>query len=156
MSKYILCIIIFCNINLYSSVLYNYYGNDKLINNEFVDIKYIGYQDYSLVLSIIDFPRLSDFLIFKDKLPILEIFEKLYIFIGYSGMFRAKVEYLNFFKTIKSIEYFFVENNKNLSVSFSYSSYMDVNYNSMIRDLSASCKEIFSDSVILLSLNYYI
>lgn len=158
--KYILFVIIFLTYNLYP--MYNFHVNEKFFgnsiskNNDEVDIDDIVFEDYSINLSIIDFPMLSKFLIAQNKLPILSLVLDLYEFIGYDENVSTYVTYWDFFRTLKTIEWSFVENNKNISVSFTYSSSMNVNYNSMIRDLSVSRSEFMIDTNILLSLHFYL
>ena len=81
---------------------------------------------------------------------------ELYEFVGYDKNVETLVTHLNFFRTLKTIEWYFLDNNKNLSVSFSYSSTMNVNYNSMIRDLSASYSKFYIDTNVLLSIHFYL
>ena len=75
---------------------------------------------------------------------------------GYTKEVASHVSHLGFFTTLKTIEYFFVQGSKDVSVSFSYSSTMNVNYNSMLRNLSASYSDRSSSASMLLSVNFYI
>ncbi|WP_240516704.1 hypothetical protein [Brachyspira sp. G79] len=143
--------------------IYNFNENGSLIplkmirvNNYVTDINNISFEDYSPNLSILGFPMLSSFLIAEKKLPILSIFLELYQFMGYTKEVASHVSHLGFFSTLKTIEYFFVQGSKDVSVSFSYSSTMNVNYNSMIRDLSASYSDITSGTSMLFAFNFYI
>ncbi|PCG18783.1 hypothetical protein KQ44_13740 [Brachyspira sp. G79] len=150
-----------CTSNLFC--IYNFNENGSLIplkmirvNNYVTDINNISFEDYSPNLSILGFPMLSSFLIAEKKLPILSIFLELYQFMGYTKEVASHVSHLGFFSTLKTIEYFFVQGSKDVSVSFSYSSTMNVNYNSMIRDLSASYSDITSGTSMLFAFNFYI
>ncbi|WP_300753073.1 hypothetical protein [uncultured Brachyspira sp.] len=143
--------------------MYNFNENGSLIplnmirvNNYVTDINNISFEDYSPNLSILGFPMLSSFLIAEKKLPILSIFLELYQFMGYTKEVSSHVSHLGFFTTLKTVEYFFVQGSKDVSVSFSYSSTMNVNYNSMIRDLSASYSDRTSGTSMLFSFNFYI
>lgn len=159
--KYILLILAVFTSNLFC--MYNFNDNGNLIplkmirlNNYVTDINNISFEDYSLNLSILSFPMLSSFLIAEKKLPILSIFLELYQFMGYTKEVASHVSHLGFFTTLKTIEYFFVQGSKDVSVSFSYSSTMNVNYNSMLRNLSASYSDRSSSASMLLSVNFYI
>lgn len=159
--KYILLIFAVFTSNLFC--MYNFNDNGNLIplkmirlNNYVTDINNISFEDYSLNLSILSFPMLSSFLIAEKKLPILSIFLELYQFMGYTKEVASHVSHLGFFTTLKTIEYFFVQGSKDVSVSFSYSSTMNVNYNSMLRNLSASYSDRSSSASMLLSVNFYI
>lgn len=159
--KYILLILAVFTSNLFC--MYNFNDNGNLLplkmirlNNYVTDINNISFEDYSLNLSILSFPMLSSFLIAEKKLPILSIFLELYQFMGYTKEVASHVSHLGFFTTLKTIEYFFVQGSKDVSVSFSYSSTMNVNYNSMLRNLSASYSDRSSSTSMLLSINFYI
>lgn len=159
--KYILLIFAVFTSNLFC--MYNFNDNGNLIplkmirlNNYVTDINNVSFEDYSLNLSILSFPMLSSFLIAEKKLPILSIFLELYQFMGYTKEVASHVSHLGFFTTLKTIEYFFVQGSKDVSVSFSYSSTMNVNYNSMLRNLSASYSDRSSSASMLLSVNFYI
>ncbi|WP_028330103.1 hypothetical protein [Brachyspira alvinipulli] len=157
--KYISCILGIFTCSLYSMYNFNvneaFYGK-KNSNPSVVDIDDIKFEDYSMNLSIIDFPMLSTFLIVENKLPILSIFLDLYKFMGYDENVRTYISYWNFFRTLKTIEWYFVEDNDNISASFTYSSSMNVNYNSMIRDLSASYSRFRLDTNILFGIHFYL
>lgn len=137
---------------------------DFNINNSFVipngngitDISDIDFEDYSSDLKILDFPMISSLLVLQNTIPIFDIFLDVYRFLGYSDEIRSSVHYLDFFRTLKTIEYFFVEGSKNISVSFSYSSTMNIYYNSMIRDLSASYSDFYIDTNVFLGIHFYI
>lgn len=134
----------------------NFYKTDSCQKSDVItDINDIVFEDYSYNLIAIGFPTLSTFLMIQSKLPFLSIFQNLYEFIGYSKNVSAYITYLNFFRTLKTIYWYFSDNNKNISVSFTYSSLMNVNYNSMIRDLSASYSKIYADTNILLGIHFY-
>lgn len=159
--KYILLVLGICTSNLFC--MYNLNDSGNLIplkmirlNNYVTDINNISFEDYSLNLSILSFPMLSSFLIAEKKLPILSIFLELYQFMGYTKEVASHVSHLGFFTTLKTIEYFFVQGSKDVSVSFSYSSTMNVNYNSMFRDLSASYSDRTSNTSMLFAFNFYI
>ena len=157
--KYILCILGIFTCNLYS--MYNFNVNESFYlknnsNGSEVDINDIKFEDYSSNLNILDFPMMSTFLIAQSKLPILSIFYELYNFMGYSKDVRTYISYWNFFRTLKTVEWLFIGDNKNISASFTYSSSMNVDYNSMIRDLSASCSRFRMDTNILLSIHFYL
>ena len=157
--KYILCILFVFSFNLYCipsvRVNDNFYRVSS-VNDGITDIKDISYEDYSMNLNTIGFPMLSTFFKIEDKLPVLSILLELYEFVGYDKNVETLVTHLNFFRTLKTIEWYFSDNNKNLSVSFSYSSTMNVNYNSMIRDLSASYSKFYIDTNVLLSIHFYL
>ncbi len=159
--KYILLVLGICTSNLFC--MYNFNDSGNLIplkmirlNNYVTDINNISFEDYSLNLSILSFPMLSSFLIAEKKLPILSIFLELYQFMGYTKEAVAHVSHLGFFTTLKTIEYFFVQGSREVSLSFSYSSTMNVNYNSMFRDLSASYSDRTSNTSMLFAFNFYI
>ena len=157
--KYIACILSIFTCSLHS--MYNFNVNESFFgkkdsNPSVVDIDDIKFEDYSMNLSIIDFPMLSTFLTVKNKLPILSIILDLYKFMGYDENVRTYISYWNFFRTLKTIEWYFVENNDNISVSFTYSSSMNVDYHSMIRDLSASYSRFRLDTNILLGIHFYL
>ena len=159
--KYILLVLGICTSNLFC--MYNFNDSGNLIplkmirlNNYVTDINNISFEDYSLNLSILSFPMLSSFLIAEKKLPILSIFLELYQFMGYTKEAVAHVSHLGFFTTLKTIEYFFVQGSREVSLSFSYSSTMNVNYNSMFRDLSASYSDRASNTSMLFAFNFYI
>ncbi|WP_157152878.1 hypothetical protein [Brachyspira murdochii] len=159
--KYILLILGVCTSNLFCIYNFNVNGsfipfNENGLRDDVTDISDISFEDYSMNLSTLGFPMLSTFLIVEKKLPILGIFLELYQFMGYNKDVSTHISYLDFFRTLKTIEYFFVQGSKDLSVSFSYSSTMNVNYNSMIRDLSASYSDLYTDTDILFAVNFYI
>ncbi|WP_245158065.1 hypothetical protein [Brachyspira suanatina] len=125
-------------------------------NDGITDVNDIVFEDYSINLNTIDFPMLSNFFMIQNKLPIISIFFNLYEFMGYNKSVETSVSYLNFFRTLKTIEWYFLDNNKKVSASFSYSSSMNVNYNNMIRNLSASYLQFYTDTNILLSIHFYL
>ncbi|WP_300369608.1 hypothetical protein [Brachyspira sp.] len=157
--KYILFILFIFSLNLYCipsvRVDDNIYWANSYINDGVTDIKDIVFEDYSINLNAMGFPMLSTFLNIANIIPILSLFEDLYEFIGYDKNVSTKVDYLNFFRTLKTIEWYFLDN-KNISASFTYSSSMNVDYNSMIRDLSASYSSFYIDTNILLSIHFYL
>ncbi|WP_295158409.1 hypothetical protein [uncultured Brachyspira sp.] len=156
---YIVYILFIFTSNLYctpSASNDNFYKTDSCLKSDGItDINDIVFEDYSINLTAIGFPMLSTFLMIQSKLPILSIFLDLYEFIGYSKNVSTEITYLNFFRTLKTIYWHFLDDNKSISVSFTYSSSMNVNYNSMIRDLSASYSKIYTDTNILLGIHFY-
>ncbi|WP_239648930.1 hypothetical protein [Brachyspira hyodysenteriae] len=90
----------------------------------------------------------------QSKIPILSIFLNLYEFMGYDKNVETSVSYLNFFRTLKTIEWYFLGNRK-VSAFFTYSSSMNINYNTMIRDLSASYSRFYTDTNILLGIYFH-
>lgn len=157
--KYIFCFLIVFTSNLFC--IYNFQVNDSFYglnsaNDGITDIKDITFEDYSINLTTLGFPMYSSLVAVQNKLTILDILLEFYRFIGYSKDVNTHVDYLNFFRTLKTMEYFFVEGNKDISFSFSYSSTMNVYYNSMIRDLSGSYSKFYIDTNIQFGFNFYI
>ena len=157
--KYIFCFLVIFTSNLFC--IYNFQVNDSFyglnsINDGITDIKDIYFEDYSINLTTLGFPMFSSLVVVQDKLSILDILLEFYRFIGYSKAVNTHVDYLNFFRTLKTIEYFFVEGSDSISFSFSYSSTMNVYYNSMIRDLSGSYSKFYIDTNIQFGFNFYI
>ncbi len=157
--KYVFCFLIVFTSNLFC--MYNFQLNDTFYglnfnNDGITDIKDIKYEDYSVNLTTLGFPMLSSLVVVQNKFPVLDILLEFYSFIGYSEEVNTHIDYLNFFRTLKTIEYFFIDGNDNISFSFSYSSTMNVCYNSMIRDLSGSYSKFYIDTNILFGFNFYI
>lgn len=156
--KYILCILFISCFNLYSftsvNIIDNFYSTTS-INDGITDINDIFFEDYSINLNTLDFPMLSNFFMVKDKFPILSIFYNLYDFIGYNKNVKTYVMYLSFLRTFKTIEWNFLDGNEDIAFSFSYSSSMNTNYNTMIRDLSASYLGFYTYTNILLSIHFF-
>ncbi|WP_302272737.1 hypothetical protein [Brachyspira aalborgi] len=119
---------------------------------ELIGIETINYNDYSQNLKILSFPMVSSAMWFKD-FPILDLILDVYVFVAYNKNVNTFVTYLNFYRTLKSIEYRFEKSN--FSLVFYYSSIMNNYYNSMIRDLSISYKEYYFGTHMYLGFNYY-
>ena len=152
--KYVLFILFVFSFNLYSfasiNMIDNFYSTTS-INDGVIDINDIVFEDYSINLNTLDFPMLSNFFMVKDKFPILSIFYNLYNFIGYDKNIKTSIMYLNFFRTLKTIEW----NVLGVSFSFSYSSSMNIDYNTIIRDLSASYSRFYTDTNIFLGIHFF-
>ena len=119
---------------------------------ELIGIETINYNDYSQNLKILSFPMVSSAMWFKN-FPILDLILDVYVFVAYNKNVNTFVTYLNFYRTLKSIEYRFEKSN--FSLIFYYSSTMNNYYNSMIRDLSISYKEYYFGTHMYLGFNYY-
>ncbi|AUJ49053.1 hypothetical protein OFR22_13940 [Brachyspira hyodysenteriae] len=155
--KYILCILFIFSFNLYcitSVKISDSFYSITSVNDGITDINDVVFEDYSINLSTIDFPKLSTFFMVQSKIPILSIFLNLYEFMGYDKNVETSVSYLNFFRTLKTIEWYFLGNRK-VSAFFTYSSSMNINYNTMIRDLSASYSRFYTDTNILLGIYFH-
>lgn len=124
-----------------------------LENKETKGIETINYNDYSQNLIILSFPMVSAAMWFKD-FPILDLVLDLYTFVAYNEKINTFVTYLNFYRTLKSIEYEFGKSD--FSAVFYYSSGMNNYYNSMIRDLSISYNKYYFGTDIYLGINYYL
>lgn len=122
-------------------------------NKETKGIETINYNDYSQNLTILSFPMVSAAMWFKD-FPILDLVLDLYTFVAYNEKINTFVTYLNFYRTLKSIEYEFGKSD--FSAVFYYSSSMNNYYNSMIRDLSISYNKYYFGTDIYLGINYYL
>lgn len=152
--KKILLIVIFITISsvsqlaAYISSSPMYYLGEK----DYSGIETINYNDYSQNLKILSFPMVSSAMWFKD-FPILDLILDVYVFVAYNKNVNTFVTYLNFYRTLKSIEYRFEKSN--FSLVFYYSSTMNNYYNSMIRDLSISYKEYYFGTHMYLGFNYY-
>lgn len=152
--KKILLIVIFITISsvsqlaAYISSSPMYYLGEK----DYSGIETINYNNYSQNLTIIGFPMVSSAMWFKD-FPILDLILDVYVFVAYNKNVNTFVTYLNFYRTLKSIEYRFEKSN--FSLIFYYSSTMNNYYNSMIRDLSISYKEYYFGTHMYLGFNYY-
>ena len=120
---------------------------------ELIGIETINYNDYSQNLKILSFPMVSSAMWFKD-FPVLDLILDVYVFVAYNKNVNTFVTYLNFYRTLKSIEYRFEKSN--FSLVFYYSSTMNNYYNSMIRDLSISYKEYYFGTHMYLGFNYYL
>ena len=137
--------------------MYDFNLNDTFyslrpLNTGVIDIRDISFNDYSLNFNILGFPTLSKFLMLKKSLPVLDLFLEGYKFIGYNIDISTYVRSINFFRTLKTVEYFF--NGDNMSLSFSYSSIMNAYDNSIIRNLSASYRGISMDTQMFKSHRY--
>ena len=119
---------------------------------ELKGIETINYNNYSQNLTILGFPMVSSAMWFKD-FPLLDLILDVYVFVAYNKNVNTFVTYLNFYRTLKSIEYRFEKSN--FSLVFYYSSTMNNYYNSMIRDLSISYKEYYFGTHMYLGFNYY-
>ena len=154
--KKILLIVIFITISSVSqlngyisgSPMYFIYMEEK----ELIGIETINYNDYSQNLKILSFPMVSSAMWFKD-FPLLDLILDVYVFVAYNKNVNTFVTYLNFYRTLKSIEYRFEKSN--FSLVFYYSSIMNNYYNSMIRDLSISYNKCYFGTDIYLGVNYY-
>lgn len=133
---------------LISSPPMYYFGEQELKG-----IESVNYNDYSQNLTILGFPMVSSAMWFKD-LPLLNLVLDIYTFIAYNDNVRTLVTYLNFQRTLKSIEYNF--NKSDFSAVFYYSSGMNNYYNSMIRDLSISDGKYYFKTHMYLGFNYYL
>ena len=120
---------------------------------ELIGIETINYNNYSQNLTIIGFPMVSSAMWFKN-FPILDLILDVYVFVAYNKNVNTFVTYLNFYRTLKSIEYRFEKSN--FSLVFYYSSTMNNYYNSMIRDLSITYSKYYFDTHIYLGFNYYL
>lgn len=124
----------------------------EMEEKELIGIETINYNDYSQNLKILSFPMVSSAMWFKN-FPILDLILDVYVFVAYNKNVNTFVTYLNFYRTLKSIEYRFEKSN--FSLVFYYSSTMNNYYNSMIRDLSISYKEYYFGTHMYLGFNYY-
>lgn len=124
-----------------------------LEKKELKGIETINYNNYSQNLTILGFPMVSSAIWFKD-FPILDLVLDVYVFIAYNENVNTFVNYLHFYRTLKSIEYKFSKSN--FALAFYYSSGMNNYYNSMIRDLSISYKEYYFGTHMYLGFNYYL
>ena len=95
---------------------------------ELIGIETINYNDYSQNLKILSFPMVSSAMWFKD-FPLLDLILDVYVFVAYNKNVNTFVTYLNFYRTLKSIEYRFEKSN--FSLVFYYSSTMNNYHNSM-------------------------
>ena len=120
---------------------------------ELKGIETINYNNYSQNLTILGFPMVSSAMWFKN-FPILDLILDVYVFVAYNKNVNTFVTYLNFYRTLKSIEY--KVGKSNFSSVFYYSSGMNNYYNSMIRDLSISYKEYYFGTDLYLGFNYYL
>lgn len=125
----------------------------EMEEKELIGIETINYNDYSQNLKILSFPMVSSAMWFKD-FPILDLILDVYVFVAYNKNVNTFVTYLNFYRTLKSIEYRFEKSN--FSLVFYYSSTMNNYYNSMIRDLSITYSKYYFDTHIYLGFNYYL
>ena len=126
-----------------------YFGEEK----ELKGIETINYNNYSQNLTILGFPMVSSAMWFKD-FPLLDLILDVYVFVAYNKNVNTFVTYLNFYRTLKSIEYKF--SRSNFSAVFYYSSGMNNYYNSMIRDLSISYNKYYFGTDMYLGFNYYL
>lgn len=154
--KKILLIVIFITISSVSQLNGYISGSPmyfmEMEEKELIGIETINYNDYSQNLTILGFPMVSSAMWFKD-FPILDLILDVYVFVAYNKNVNTFVTYLNFYRTLKSIEYRFEKSN--FSLVFYYSSTMNNYYNSMIRDLSISYKEYYFGTHMYLGFNYY-
>ena len=120
---------------------------------ELKGIETINYNNYSQNLTILGFPMVSSAMWFKD-FPVLDLVLDVYVFIAYNKNVNTFVNYLHFYRTLKSIEYKFSKSN--FALAFYYSSGMNNYYNSMIRDLSISYKDYYFGTHMYLGFNYYL
>ncbi|TKZ36407.1 hypothetical protein [Brachyspira catarrhinii] len=120
---------------------------------ELKGIETINYNNYSQNLTILGFPMVSSAMWFKD-FPVLDLILDVYVFVAYNKNVNTFVTYLNFYRTLKSIEYKFGKSN--FSAVFYYSSTMNNYYNSMIRDLSISYNKYYFGTDMYLGFNYYL
>lgn len=125
----------------------------EMEEKELKGIETINYNNYSKNLTILGFPMVSSAIWFKD-FPILDLVLDVYVFVAYNKNVNTFVTYLNFYRTLKSIEYKFSQSD--FSLVFYYSSCMNNYYNSMIRDLSISYKEYYFGTDMYLGFNYYL
>ena len=125
----------------------------EMEEKELIGIETINYNDYSQNLKILSFPMVSSAMWFKN-FPILDLILDVYVFVAYNKNVNTFVTYLNFYRTLKSIEYRFEKSN--FSLVFYYSSIMNNYYNSMIRDLSITYSKYYFDTHIYLGFNYYL
>lgn len=79
-----------------------------LEEKELRDIETINYNDYSQNLTILGFPMVSATMWLKD-FPILDLVLDVYNFVAYNKNINTFVTYLNFYRTLKSIEYKFLK-----------------------------------------------
>lgn len=152
--KKILLIVIFITISSVSQ-LNGYISSSPMYlieEKELIGIETINYNNYSQNLTILGFPMVSSAMWFKD-FPILDLILDVYVFVAYNKNVNTFVTYLNFYRTLKSIEYRFEKSN--FSLVFYYSSTMNNYHNSMIRDLSISYKEYYFGTHMYLGFNYY-
>ena len=124
----------------------------EMEEKELIGIETINYNDYSQNLKILSFPMVSSAMWFKD-FPVLDLILDVYVFVAYNKNVNTFVTYLNFYRTLKSIEYRFEKSN--FSLVFYYSSIMNNYHNSMIRDLSITYSKYYFDTHIYLGFNYY-
>ena len=120
---------------------------------ELKGIETIIYNDYSQNLTILGFPMVSSAMWFKD-FPLLNTVLDIYEFVAYNKNVNTFVTYLNFYRTLKAIEYRF--DKSDFSAVFYYSSAMNNYYNSMIRDLSTTYSEYYFGTHLYLGFNYYL
>ena len=153
--KKILLIVIFITISSVSQ-LNGYISSSPMYfmeEKELIGIETINYNDYSQNLKILSFPMVSSAMWFKD-FPVLDLILDVYVFVAYNKNVNTFVTYLNFYRTLKSIEYKFGESD--FSAVFYYSSGMNNYFNSMIRDLSISYNKCYFGTDIYLGVNYYL
>lgn len=153
--KKILLIVIFITISSVSQLNGYISGSPMhfMEEKELIGIETINYNDYSQNLKILSFPMVSSAMWFKD-FPILDLILDVYVFVAYNKNVNTFVTYLNFYRTLKSIEYRFEKSN--FSLVFYYSSTMNNYYNSMIRDLSITYSKYYFDTHVYLGFNYYL
>ena len=152
--KKILLIVIFITISSVSQ-LNGYISSSPMHfmeEKELIGIETINYNDYSQNLKILSFTMASSAMWFEN-FPILDLILDVYVFVAYNKNVNTFVTYLNFYRTLKSIEYRFEKSN--FSLVFYYSSIMNNYHNSMIRDLSISYKEYYFGTHMYLGFNYY-
>ena len=116
-------------------------------------IETINYNNYSQNLTILGFPMVSSAMWFKD-FPVLDLVLDVYVFVAYNKNVSTFVTYLNFYRTLKAIEYRF--DKSDFSAVFYYSSAMNNYNNSMIRDLSTTYSEYYFGTHLYLGFNYYL
>ena len=136
-------------LNAYISSQPMYY----LEKQELKGIETINYNNYSQNLTILGFPMVSSAMWFKD-FPLLNTVLDIYEFVAYNKNVNTFVTYLNFYRTLKAIEYRF--DKSDFSAVFYYSSTMNNYYNSMIRDLSTTYSEYYFGTHLYLGFNYYL
>ena len=135
-------------LNAYISSQPMYY----LEKQELKGIETINYNNYSQNLTILGFPMVSSAMWFKN-FPLLNTVLDIYEFVAYNKNVNTFVTYLNFYRTLKAIEYRF--DKSDFSAVFYYSSAMNNYYNSMIRDLSTTYSEYYFGTHLYLGFNYY-
>ena len=136
-------------LNAYISSQPMYY----LEKQELKGIETINYNNYSQNLTILGFPMVSSAMWFKN-FPLLNTVLDIYEFVAYNKNVNTFVTYLNFYRTLKAIEYRF--DKSDFSAVFYYSSTMNNYYNSMIRDLSTTYSEYYFGTHLYLGFNYYL